>query len=291
MSMNRRAFVKAGTLGTAALGFAAPATFAAPGAIDLKGNVNHSVCKWCYPNITLEALAAAAGPMGIGSIELLHPADFPVLKQYGLVCAMVNAPDTGHHHIDVGFNRTAHHEFLVPAYLTRLEETAAAGFERVICFSGVRDGLDDDQGLENCAAGIKQIIGTAERLGLTVCMELLNSKAGGHVDYQCDHTAWGVALVDRVGSDHFKLLYDIYHMQIMEGDVIRTLRENKDYIAHYHTGGNPGRHEIDDTQELNYPAIMKAVVETGFTGYTAQEFIPTRAPLTSLGQAIALCDV
>ncbi len=259
-----------------------------------RGLLKQSVCKWCYPSLSVEALAAAGKEMGLRSVELLGPEDWAAVKKHGLICAMANPPDPpeeGMHFITHGFNRREHHAWLVPAFKERIRAVAEAGFPNLICFSGNRAGLDDEEGLENCLAGLKQIMATAEQYGVRVCMELLNSKPGGHVDYMCDHTSWGVALVDRVGSDHFKLLYDIYHMQIMEGDIIRTIREHRDYIAHYHTGGNPGRHEIDETQELHYPAIMRAILETGFDGYVAQEFIPTRDPLTSLRQGVAICDV
>jgi hydroxypyruvate isomerase len=248
--------------------------------------IKHSVCKWCYPDLTVEELARAARDIGMQSVELLGTNDFAAVKEYGLVCAMTMGPST----IPDGFNRIENHATLVPGYKKVIAEVAEAGFPNVICFSGNRRGMDDQEGLENCLTGIKQIVGDAERRGVTVCMELLNSKVDHH-DYMCDHTAWGVELVKRVGSERFKLLYDIYHMQIMEGDVIRTIRDNHEFIGHYHTGGNPGRHEIDETQELNYPAIMLAIRETGFDGYVAQEFIPTRAPLVSLREAVDLCNV
>jgi len=181
-------------------------------------------------------------------------------------------------------------EKLVEGYEQRIKEIAALGFERIICFSGNRAGLDDEKGLENCAIGLKRLMPTAEKHKVTLCMELLNSKRN-HKDYQCDHTAWGAVLCQRVGSERFKLLYDIYHMQIMEGDVCATIRENHQFIGHYHTGGVPGRNEIDDTQELNYPRIMREIVATGFKGYVGQEFSPKRLnPLTSLRQAIQICD-
>lgn len=228
----------------------------------------------------------AAKAMGITSIDLLGPDDWPILAKHDLMCAMADGPMS----IPEGFNKVEHHERLVAAYKERIPQVARAGYPNLICFSGNRGGLSDEEGLENCVVGLQQIIGDAERHGVTVCMELLNSKVD-HTDYQCDYTVWGVELVDRVGSDRFKLLYDIYHMQIMEGDVIRTIRDYHPYFAHYHTGGNPGRNEIDETQELYYPAIMRAIVETGFTGHVAQEFIPTRDPLTSLQEAITICDV
>ncbi len=253
--------------------------------------INHSVCKWCYPEVTLEELAIAGKRFGLQSIELLDPEDWPTLAKHDLTCAMSNPPPViDGHFITHGFNRIEHHELLVPGYLDRLKDVADAGYPNLICFSGNREGLDDEEGLENCLKGLQQIMPTAERLGVTVCMELLNSRVD-HGDYQCDHTDWGVELVKRVGSDRFKLLYDIYHMQIMDGDIIRTLTDNAAFIGHYHTGGNPGRNEIDDTQELNYPAIMKAIVATGFTGFVAQEFIPKNDPVTSLEAAIRLCSV
>jgi hydroxypyruvate isomerase len=254
--------------------------------VKLKGNVNHSVCKWCYSKLSLEELAEAASEFGMHSIDLLTPDQFPVIKKYGLVCAMSNGPGG----ITKGFNRIEHHAQLIEGFERMIPQVAAAGFPNIICFSGNRDGLDDEEGLENCAIGLEKVMKTAEKFNVTVCMELLNSKVD-HKDYQCDHTEWGVALAKRIGSDKFKLLYDIYHMQIMEGDVIRNIREFHPYIGHYHTGGNPGRNEIDETQELNYPAICKAIVETGFSGYIAQEFIPVRHPLGSLYEAVRTCDV
>ena len=248
--------------------------------------MNHSVCKWCYSKLSLEELAEAASEFGMHSIELLTPDQFPIIKKYGLACAMSNGPGG----ITKGFNRIEHHAQLVEGFERMIPQVAAAGFPNIICFSGNRDGLDDDEGLENCAIGLEKVMKTAEKFKVTVCMELLNSKVN-HKDYQCDHTEWGVALAKRIGSDRFKLLYDIYHMQIMEGDVIRNIREFHSYIGHYHTGGNPGRNEIDETQELNYPAICKAIVETGFSGYIAQEFIPVRHPLGSLYEAVRTCDV
>jgi hydroxypyruvate isomerase len=260
----------------------------------LKGRINHSVCKWCYPKISLEDLCLAGKGMGLASIELLQPADFPTLKKHGLTCAMVSNPVSGPERlgrIEKAWNRVEHHDALVQAYDQQIKDCADAGMTNLICFSGNRAGLDDEKGIENCALGLKRIMKLAEDKRVTIVMELLNSKVN-HKDYQCDHTAWGVELCKRIGSERFKLLYDIYHMQIMEGDVIATIRKSKDYIAHYHTGGVPGRNEIDDTQELHYPAIMKAVLETGFKGHVAQEFIPKRPDaLASLKQGVGICDV
>jgi hydroxypyruvate isomerase len=261
-----------------------------------KGRINHSVCKWCYGKIRLEDLCVAGKEMGLQSIELLEPSDFPTLKKHGLVCAMVSGVPGG---ISNGLNRKENHEKIVKFYEATAPVVAKAGFKNIICFSGDRRGMSDEQGLEICAEGLKRVMPICEKHQVVAVMELLNSKID-HADYMCDRTHWGVELCKRVGSDHFKLLYDIYHMQIMEGDVIRTIRGDKGkgieaaapYIGHYHTGGVPGRNEIDETQELYYPAIMKAIVETGFKGFVAQEFIPKRPDaLASLRQGVEICDV
>lgn len=262
-----------------------------------KGRIHHSACKWCYKDVPLEDMCKAAKQIGLESIELLDPPDFPMLKQYGLHCAMVSFPTIeGPGGVKIGpipkgFNRLEHHDLLVKAYEPWMKASAEAGFKKVICFSGNREGMDEEQGLKNCAVGLKRLMPLAEQLGVTLCMELLNSKVN-HKDYMCDHSAWGVELCKQVGSEHFKLLYDIYHMQIMEGDIIRTIRTHHAFFGHYHTGGNPGRNEIDDTQELNYPAIMRAIVETGYQGIVAQEFIPKRPDkIASLAEAVRICDV
>ena len=284
--MERRTFLTSGIVAAGSALLSGTVSSTSRTSLNPEGPIKHSVCKWCYPGQSVSELARAARDIGMHSVELLDANDFATVKEYGLVCAMANGPST----IPDGFNRIENHERLVPGFRKAIAEVAEAGFPNVICFSGNRRGMDDQEGLENCVTGLKQIVGDAEKHGVTVCMELLNSKVD-HPDYMCDHTAWGVELVHRVGSERFKLLYDIYHMQIMEGDVIRTIRDNHEYIANYHTGGNPGRHEIDETQELNYPAIMLAIRETGFDGYVAQEFIPTRAPLVSLREAVHLCNV
>ena len=252
--------------------------------------IKQSVCKWCYDKMTVDELAANAKRIGLHSVELIDPGDFETVAKYGLVCAMTNAPGDPRTRIPKGFNRVENHSWLIPLYNETIVKVKQAKFPNLICFSGNRAGLGDDEGLENCAKGLEQIMPVAEREGVTICMELLNSKVN-HPDYQCDHTAWGVKLVEKVGSERFKLLYDIYHMQIMEGDVIRTIRDNHRAIAHYHTGGNPGRHEIDESQELYYPAIMRAIQETGFTGYVAQEFVPVKDPMASLADAYRRCAV
>jgi hydroxypyruvate isomerase len=261
----------------------------------LKGRIRHSVCKWCYGRIELDPFCKAAKEIGLQSVELLEVRDFPILKKYDLACAMVSGVPGG---IGQGLNRPQNHDKIVTFYEATAPQVAKAGFKNIICFSGNRAGMSDEQGLDHCAQGLKRIMPACEKHGVVAVMELLNSKID-HADYMCDRTAWGVELCKRVGSEHFKLLYDIYHMQIMEGDVIRTIRGDKDkgieaaapYIAHYHTGGVPGRNEIDETQELYYPAIMQAIADSGFTGFVAQEFIPKRDPLASLKQAVHLCDV
>ena len=258
----------------------------------LKGRINHSACRWCYAKIPLDDLCKAGKEIGLAAIDLLNPNEFETVKKHGLVCSMVSFPTIdGLGDIPKGWNRIEHHDKLVQAYEQRIKETADAGYRRLICFSGNRAGLDDGKGLENCAIGLRRILALAEKHKVTLCMELLNSKRN-HKDYQCDHTGWGVELVKRISSERFKLLYDIYHMQIMEGDVCDTIRENHPYIDHYHTGGVPGRNEIDETQELHYPRIMQAILDTGFKGYVAQEFVPKRPDaLASLRQGVQICDV
>jgi hydroxypyruvate isomerase len=259
--------------------------------IMLKGRINHSVCRWCYDSIDLETLCKAAKNIGLQSIELLNPDEFATVKKYDLTCAMVSSTgkDWG---ITKGWNKKEHHDGLEDYYKYLIDETSKAGFTNLICFSGNREKkLNDEDGLKNCAKGLKKILSYAEKKKVTIVMELLNSKID-HKDYMCDHTDWGVELCKRLDSDNFKLLYDIYHMQIMEGDIIRTIRENNKYIAHYHTGGVPGRHEIDETQEIYYPSIMSAIADTGFRGFVAQEFIPIRADkIASLKQGVNICDV
>ncbi len=253
----------------------------------LKGNINHSVCRWCYSKIPLDDLCKSAKEMGIKSIDLVGPDEWPTLKKYGLTSALPQGAGKG---IGDGFNDPKLHDELVASYEAIFPKLVAAGYKTVICFSGNRRGMSDAEGMENCAKGLKRLMPSAEKHGITIIMELLNSKVD-HKDYMCDHTLWGVELCKKVGSDKFKLLYDIYHMQIMEGDLIRNIRDHHQYIGHYHTGGNPGRNEIDQTQEIYYPAVMQAIVATGFKGYVAQEFIPKRDPLTSLREAVVLCDV
>ncbi|RFS15663.1 hydroxypyruvate isomerase family protein [Emticicia sp. C21] len=255
---------------------------------ELNGKINHSVCRWCYSKIPLEDLCKEVVAMGMKSIELQGPEDWPTLKKYGLHCAMPWGAGMG---IEKGFNNPALHDELVASYEGIFPKLKAAGYDKVICFSGNRKGMSNEEGMENCAKGLKRLMSSAEKHGVTMVMELLNSKVN-HKDYMCDYSKWGVDLCDKIGSERFKLLYDIYHMQIMEGDVIATIKKYHPYFAHYHTGGVPGRAEIDDTQELNYPAIMRAIVETGYKGYVGQEFVPRRPDqIASLKQGMKICDI
>ncbi len=260
---------------------------AADAASGMKGHIHHSVCKWCYPKVELETLAQWGKDNGLGSIELLDIQDIPKIQKYGLTCAMVSGIPGG---ITKGLNRLENHDKIAEWVEMAAPKVAQLGCQNIICFSGNRQGQSNEDGIRNCAIGLKRLMPIAEKHKVTLVMELLNSKVD-HADYQCDHTAWGVDLCKAVGSDRFKLLYDIYHMQIMEGDVIATIKKSAPYIAHYHTGGVPGRHEIDETQELFYPAIMRAIAETGYKGFVAQEFIPKRDPLASLKQGVTICDV
>jgi len=254
----------------------------------LKGNIHHSVCRWCYSDVPLEKLCTTANDIGLVGIDLVGPKDWDMLKKYNLISTMCNGAEIS---LTKGWNDKQYHATLIKSYTDHIEWVAKAGYTNLICFSGSRNGMDDETGLKNCTEGLKQIIGLAEKNGVTIQMELLNSKID-HKDNMCDRTPWGVELCKRIGSNNFKLLYDIYHMQIDEGDVIRTIRDHHQYLGHYHTGGVPGRHEIDETQELYYPAIMKAIVATGFKGYTAQEFIPASADkLGSLKKGVMICDV
>lgn len=254
----------------------------------LKNNINHSVCHWTYGHLSVEELCKVVKEIGFSAIDLVGPKDWPTLKKYGVYSSMCNGAELG---IADGWNEPKNHEKLIQNYTAHIDLVAGAGYKNLICFSGNRKGMDDETGLKNCAEGLKKIMAHAEKKGVTIVMELLNSKVD-HKDYMCDHSAWGVALCKAIGSENFKLLYDIYHMQIDEGDVIRTIQANHQYFGHYHTGGNPGRHEIDESQELYYPAIAKAIVATGFKGYLAQEFIPVQQDkIASLRKAVQLCDV
>jgi hydroxypyruvate isomerase len=295
---NRRSAIKNILAGTAALSitpftqsFARAYSFnlnEEKSSMQLKGNINHAVCRWCFNDLTLEQLCIEAKKMGITGIDLIGPKEWPILKQQGLFSSMCNGAEIS---LVKGWIDPQYHSTLIKNYTEHIELVAAAGYKNLICFSGNKNGMDDETGLKNAAAGLKQIMALAEKKGVIIQMELFNSKVD-HKDYMCDNTAWGVELCKRIGSPNFKLLYDIYHMQINEGDVIRTLTNNHEFIGHYHTAGVPGRHEIDESQELFYPAIMKAIVATGYKGYVAQEFIPVaKDKLASLKKAIDICDI
>jgi hydroxypyruvate isomerase len=293
--MDRRSVIKGLFAGAAVIGI--PSSLAAFQnsdtenellATSLKGNINHSVCRWCFSTIELDTLCAEAKKMGISGIDLVGPKDWPTLKKYDLTSAMCNGAEIN---LVDGFNDPQFHDTLEANYSKMIPLVAAAGYTNLICFSGNTRNKTDEEGWNNCVIGLKKLIPLAEKYKVTLVMELLNSKIDHH-DYQCATTAWGVELAKRLGSENFKLLYDIYHMQIDEGDVIRTIQTNHQYIAHYHTAGVPGRNEIDDTQELNYEAIMRAIHKTGFKGYVAQEFIPKNPDqLASLKKAITICDI
>jgi hydroxypyruvate isomerase len=250
-----------------------------------KGRIHQSVSRWCYGKWSLDQLCEVSKRLGIKAIDLLGPGEFETVKKHGLECSLVNS-----HSLTDGLADKKFHEASLASLRKAIDATSAAGFPNVISFSGNRRGIPDDVGVENAVEALKKIVGHAEQKKVTIVLEYLNSKVN-HKDYMFDNMAWGVEVCKRVGSDRIKVLYDIYHAQIMEGDIIRTIRDNKDYIGHYHTGGNPGRNEIDETQELYYPAIMRAVAETGFTGYVAHEFVPKGDPLAALTYATRICDV
>jgi hydroxypyruvate isomerase len=294
--MMRRQLIQSLAAGTAGLllGKAAEATL--PGQSDdgdtpLKGRINHSVCRWTYGHLSLPALCTAVKKIGFAAIDLIGPKEWQVLKDNGIDSSMCNGAEIS---LTEGWNNPQYHATLIKNYTDHIEWVAKAGYKNLICFSGNRKGMDDETGLKNCVAGLKQIMALAEKNGVVIQMELFNSKVD-HKDYMCDRSAWGIELCKRIGSPNFKLLYDIYHMQINEGDVIRTIRDSHAYFGHYHTAGVPGRHEINETQELYYPAIMQAIAETGHAGYVAQEFIPTGKTdadkLKALKRAVRVCDV
>jgi hydroxypyruvate isomerase len=257
----------------------------------LKSNINHSVCYWTYNFLSLDELCTTIKKIGFSAIDLVGPKDWPTLKKHDVYSSMCNGAEIN---LVDGWNHKEFHSTLIKNYTEHIELVAKAGYKNLICFSGSRRGMDDETGLKNCVEGLKQIMGLAEKNNVMIQMELLNSKVD-HKDYMCDKTPWGVELCKRISSPNFKLLYDIYHMQIDEGDVIRTIQDNHQYFGHYHTGGVPGRHVIDESQELYYPAIMKAILATGFKDYVAQEFISAKTEkndkVAELKKAVTLCDV
>lgn len=252
----------------------------------LKGNINHSVSRWTYNYLTLDELCKAVKEIGFNAIDLVGPKDWPVLQKHGIYSSMCYTAGD-----NKGFANPKYHEKRIQEYLDVIPIMKKAGYKNLICFTGGRSGMDDETGMKNCKDALEKILPFAEKNGVTMVMEILNSKID-HKDYMCDRVEWGAELCKRISSENFKLLFDIYHVQIQEGDIIRNIRDYHQYIAHYHTGGIPGRNEINNTQELYYPAVMKAIVETGFQGYVAQEFLPTYPDkLDSLKEAIKICDV
>jgi len=250
-----------------------------------KGRIKQSVSRWCYGKWSLDELCEVSKRLGIKAIDLLGPGDFATVKKHGLICSLVNT-----HSLTNGLAEKKFHQGCLAKIRESIDAASDAGFPNVISFPGNRRGIPDDVGVENSVEALKKVAGYAEKKKVTIVLEYLNSKVN-HKDYMFDNMAWGVEVCKRVGSDRVKILYDVYHAQIMEGDIIRTIRDFNEYIGHYHTGGNPGRNEIDDTQELYYPAIMKAIAKTGFDGYVAHEFVPKRDPLQGLTYATRICDV
>jgi hydroxypyruvate isomerase len=288
-NLSRRNFGIAAAAGAIASSeFASPSAVAAtvvPSTDTKKGRLQQSACKWCYSKWSLDQMCETAVKLGLVGIDLLTPSDFPTLKKHKLVCTMVSS-----HSLTDGLCDEKYHEVALTKLNEMIEATSTAGFRNVICFSGNARGIDRKTGLKNCAAALKKIVGVAEKKNVILNMELLNSRVN-HPDYMCDRSDWGIELVKEVGSNNFKLLFDIYHMQIMEGDIIRSIRDNHQYFGHYHTAGNPGRNELNDQQELLYPPIARAIAETGFDGYFAHEFIPKGDPMAGLADAIRQCIV
>lgn len=291
---SRREAIK--QLATGSLGLAAGASLSSFATTDeenmkLKSNINHSVCYWTYNFLSLDELCTVVKKIGFSAIDLLTPKEWPTVQKHGINCSMCYT--AGKISLTEGWIDTKHHNWLIKDYLEAIPLVAAAGYKNLICFSGNRNGMDEETGLQNMTNGIKQIIGLAEKNNVTIQIEVFNSKVN-HPDYMADNTKWSIELCKRIGSPNFKILYDIYHMQISEGDIINTIKKNHQYFGHYHTAGVPGRHEINETQELYYPAIMKAILETGYKGYVAQEYMPTgktkEEKVKALKDAVKRCD-
>jgi len=285
--ITRRVLLKSSVAGVAAAQLPAFAGALSASVESRKGRIRQSVSRWCYQKIPLDQLSAAAAQMGLRGVDLLQPEEYDAPRRYGLICTMAYA---GGGEIKNALNRTENHAAIEQAFRTNIPKAAAAEIPNVITFSGNRAGMSDEEGARNTIAGLNRVKKIAEDHGVTICLELLNSKHD-HPDYMCDHTAWGVRVVQEVNSPNVKLLYDIYHMQIMEGDLIDTIRKNIQWLGHFHTGGVPGRHELDGTQEVQWDGVMRAIADTGFKGYVAHEFVPTGDPLGSLRKAVDLCDV
>ena len=284
-NLTRRALLKSSVVGAAAT--VIPSFAASLDAVARKGRIHQSVCQWCYPKIPLDQLAEYAAKIGLRGVDLLKPEEYEIPRRYGLICTMGYA---GGGDIGKALNRVENHAAIEQAFRTNIPQAAKARVPNVITFSGNRGGMSDEEGARNTIAGLNRVKKIAEDQGVTICLELLNSKVN-HPDYMCDHTAWGVRVMQEVNSPNVKLLYDIYHMQIMEGDLIDTIRQNIKWIGHFHTGGVPGRHELDDTQEVQWDGVMRGIADAGFKGYVAHEFVPAADPLVSLKKAADLCDV
>ena len=285
MAITRRRILKSSVIGLAASQIPFEVSLASPPS--RKGRIHQSVCQWCYSKMPLDKLAENAAGLGLQGIDLLKPEEYEIPRRYGLVCSMGYA---GGGEIGNALNRVDNHARIEQSFRTNIPLAAKAGVPNVITFSGNRAGLSDDEGARNTIAGLNRVKKIAEDHGVTICLELLNSKRDHH-DYMCDHTAWGVRVIEEVNSLHVKLLYDIYHMQIMEGDLIATIRQNIQWIAHFHTGGVPGRHELNGSQEVQWDGVMRAIADSSFRGYVAHEFVPTGDPMASLKDAVDLCDV
>ena len=285
--LTRREALAAGAAAAAAALIPRPALAQTAAKVVRKGRLKQSVSRWCYRTIPDPEFFKAVADMGLPAVDLLAPEQWPVVRDYGLVCSLGWKVGGD---IPNGLNDPANHDAIVKGMVAALPVAAKNGVPNLIAFFGNRKGMSDADAIKNCVTGLNRMKGPAEDAGVTIVVELLNSKVD-HKDYQGDRSAFGLEIVKAVNSPRVKLLYDIYHMQIMEGDVIRTIRQDKDWIAHFHTGGVPGRHELDDTQELNWRAVCTAIADMGYTGYVAHEFVPTRDPLTSLKEAVALCDV
>ncbi len=288
MGMISRRRMLQGAVASAALATGAPAAWSTDSAPILRrGRIQQSVCRWCYSKMSVDDLTAYAAHIGLKGVDLLNPEEYEIPRRYGLICTMGYA---GAGEIAHGLNRVENHAEIESAFRQNIPLAAKAGVPNVITFSGNRDGLSDAEGAKNTVLGLNRVKKIGEDHGVTICMELLNSKVN-HKDYMCDHTAWGVEVMQEVNSPRVKLLYDIYHMQIMEGDLIQTIQDNIQWLGHFHTGGVPGRHELDDRQEVQWDGVMRGILAANFHGYVAHEFVPSGDPYAGLLQAANLCDV
>jgi hydroxypyruvate isomerase len=293
--LSRRGLLKRVGAGALALGAAGWPDFArAENGSELykvkNGRIRQSVILWCFNPMTPAELAGHAADLGMASVELVPPAAWPELKQRGLVCAICPS-----HGWRTGFAQQSQHDDCIKILRERIDQAAAAGYERIITFSGFRNGQSTEACMKNMVEGLKKIVGYAEEKKVTLCLEMLNSRVNidmkGHPDYFCDNIDATVEICKQISSERMKVLFDIYHVQIMHGDIISHIRQHHPWIAHYHTAGVPGRNEIGDTQEINYAPIMRTILETGYTGFVGQEFVPLKDKVASLSEAVKICDV